>query len=107
VIVASSTGLLLIVLGVACDVPAHIYTFSWEPNPDWSQYYVGGEEIFQYMKRATEKYNLARDVVFNSKVIESIWDEERGKWEIKIEQPGGKVISDEADIFINASGILK
>ncbi|KAG0134306.1 hypothetical protein HOY82DRAFT_577451 [Tuber indicum] len=91
--------------GVACDVPAHIYTFSWEPNPDWSEFYVGGEEIFQYMKRTTAKYDLARDVVFNSKVVEAIWDQGRGKWELKIEQEG-RFIWDECDIFINASGIL-
>ncbi|KAG0636618.1 hypothetical protein HOY80DRAFT_891024 [Tuber brumale] len=91
--------------GVACDVPAHIYTFSWEPNPDWSEFYVGGEEIFQYMKRTTAKYDLARDVVFNSKVVEAIWDQGRGKWELKIEQEG-RFIRDECDIFINASGLL-
>ena len=31
--------------GVACDVPAHIYTFPFEPNPDWSAFYVSGGEI--------------------------------------------------------------
>lgn len=93
-------------LGVACDVPAHIYTFSWEPNPDWSEFYVGGEEVFQYMKRTTAKYDLARDIVFNSKVVEAIWNQGRGKWELKIEQEG-RFIWDECDIFINASGILK
>ncbi|PWW77715.1 FAD/NAD(P)-binding domain-containing protein [Tuber magnatum] len=91
--------------GVACDVPAHIYTFSWEPNPDWSEFYVGGEEIFQYIKRTAAKYDLARDVIFNSKVVEAIWNQGRGKWELKIEQEG-RFIWDECDIFINASGIL-
>jgi cation diffusion facilitator CzcD-associated flavoprotein CzcO len=42
----------------------------------------------------------------NSNVIESVWDEDLGKWKVKIEQ-NGKIKEDEADIFVNASGILK
>lgn len=91
--------------GVACDVPAHIYTYSWEPNPNWSSFYCGGEEIFQYIKNTAEKYDLTRDIVFNSKIIEAIWNESRGKWELKIDQQG-TIISDECEVFIDASGIL-
>ncbi|KAL0633164.1 hypothetical protein Q9L58_007950 [Maublancomyces gigas] len=91
--------------GIACDVPAHIYTFSWEPNPNWTEYYVGGDEIWHYIKDTSDKYDLARDVQFKSKVLEAIWNEPRGKWEIKIDQ-NGTIISDECDVFIDCSGAL-
>lgn len=39
-------------------------------------------------------------------MIEAIWNESRGKWELKIDQQG-TVISDECDVFIDGSGILK
>lgn len=92
--------------GIACDVPAHIYTFSWEPNPNWTEYYVGGEEVWRYIKDTSDKYDLARDVQFNSKVVEAIWNDPRGKWEVKIDQ-NGTIISDECDAFIDCSGALK
>ena len=44
--------------GVACDVPAHIYSFPFEPNPDWSAYYASGGEILEYFKRTVKKLSL-------------------------------------------------
>ncbi|KAL6407714.1 uncharacterized protein AUP68_08736 [Ilyonectria robusta] len=91
--------------GVACDVPAHIYTFSFEPNPDWSSFYASGPEIWQYIKRTTKKYNLDERVHLNSKVLSTIWDDTKGKWIIQVESNGG-IKHDEADILINGAGIL-
>lgn len=83
-----------------------IYTFSFEPNPDWTSFYAKGSEIQAYIKRTAQKYGLDKDVKFNSKVIESVWDEKAKKWKIKIEQDGA-IIEDEADVLINGSGVLK
>ncbi|KAH7021896.1 hypothetical protein EDB80DRAFT_744547 [Ilyonectria destructans] len=91
--------------GVACDVPAHIYTFSFEPNPDWSSLYASGQEIWEYIKRTTKKYNLDERVQFNSKVVSSIWDDQIGKWKVKVNQ-NGTIIKDEADVLVNGSGFL-
>ena len=92
--------------GVACDVPAHIYTFPFEPNPDWSTFYASGSEIWAYMKRTTDKYKLDRHVQLRSKLLESAWDEGSGKWLLKIDQDG-QIKEDECDVLINASGFLK
>ncbi|KAK4990721.1 hypothetical protein LTR66_006724 [Elasticomyces elasticus] len=91
--------------GVACDVPAHIYTFSFAPNPNWSSFYAEGPEIWQYIKDTTIKYGLDEKVVFESKVVETVWDDEAGVWNIKIERKG-EVINDQADVLINGAGIL-
>ncbi|KAM5344687.1 hypothetical protein ACJ41O_010549 [Fusarium nematophilum] len=91
--------------GVACDVPAHIYTFSFEPNPDWTSFYASGPEIWDYIKRTTNKYNLDERVQFNTKVVSSIWDDGAGKWKIQVER-NGTIVKDEADVLINGSGIL-
>ena len=53
--------------GVACDVPAHGYTFQFEINPNWSLFYAGGQEIFEYTKATTKNYNLDESVYFNSR----------------------------------------
>ncbi|CAF1013358.1 unnamed protein product [Adineta steineri] len=91
--------------GIRCDTPAHIYTFSWEPNPDWSSFYVSGREIHAYIKRTAAKYNLEKNIQLNSKVVSAEWNELDGKWHVRIEQKG-KVIEDVSDILINGCGVL-
>ncbi|KAK2930239.1 hypothetical protein FoTM2_010580 [Fusarium oxysporum f. sp. vasinfectum] len=91
--------------GVACDVPAHIYTFPFEPNPDWSSFYASGPEIWAYIKRTSDKYGLAENVRFQSKVTEAIWNEAAGKWNLKVFQDGEEK-EDECDILIDGSGFL-
>lgn len=85
---------------------ADSYTFLFEPNPDWSQFYSPAPEIEAYIKRTAEKYNLTKYVQFKSKVLETVWNQEAGKWKIKIEVDG-VVKEDEADILLNGSGFLK
>jgi len=92
--------------GAACDIPSHAYTFLFEPNPDWSMFYSPAPEIQAYIKRTAEKYNLTKNVNFNSKVLETVWDQEAGKWRLKVEKDG-KVVEDEADILVNGAGFLK
>ncbi len=46
--------------GVACDVPSHVYSFSFELNPNWSHSYSSGREIWDYCERCVDKYELAR-----------------------------------------------
>jgi cation diffusion facilitator CzcD-associated flavoprotein CzcO len=48
--------------GLSCDTPAHSYTYSFAPNPDWSAYYAPGPEIREYFERVTEQYRL-RDYI--------------------------------------------
>lgn len=91
--------------GLACDVPAHIYVFTWEPNPDWTSFYVSGPEILAYIKRTAMKYNLTKDVQLNSKVIGAEWNEVDGKWHVHIEQ-NGKIVQDVGDLLVSGCGCL-
>ena len=54
--------------GVACDVPSHLYSFSFEPNPRWSRRYSPGGEIWDYMKACAKKYDLYPFIRFGKKV---------------------------------------
>src|SRR5205085_4263814 len=42
--------------GAACDVPSHVYSFSFEQNPEWSRMFAGSKEIQAYLLRCVEKY---------------------------------------------------
>lgn len=66
------------------DVPAHIYSFPFEPNPNWSAYYASGAEIQEYFKRTVAKYNLDRDVKCGYRVEKAVFDPEQGKWNLEV-----------------------
>ncbi|KUM62460.1 hypothetical protein ACN42_g4650 [Penicillium freii] len=91
--------------GVGCDVPAHSYVLPFEPNPNWSKCYVGGGEIEKYIVDTVDKHGLKNPIVFDTKLVKSIWNEDRGKWALELTQ-NGTIIHDEADVLINGSGIL-
>ncbi|EAW07003.1 flavin-containing monooxygenase [Aspergillus clavatus NRRL 1] len=91
--------------GVGCDIPSHSYIFPFEPNPSWSKFYVNGPEIQQYILNTTKKYGLREMIIFNTKLVHASWSEKDGKWKLRLEQ-NGSIINDEADVVLDASGIL-
>lgn len=80
--------------------------FPFEPNPDWSKFYVGGAEIQQYILRTTAKYGLKERIVFNTRLLKAEWNEDSAKWKLQLEQ-AGRVFDDETDVLINGSGCLR
>ncbi|WDI30366.1 NAD(P)/FAD-dependent oxidoreductase [Hyphococcus flavus] len=54
--------------GVACDVPSHLYSFSFDPNPKWTRRFSSGPEILDYMKTCAEKFDLYRSIAFGKEV---------------------------------------
>ena len=73
---------------------------------DWSKFYCGGPEICEHIKDTAKKFDLRKNIQFNAKILDARWNEEKGKWEVKVEQDG-KIFSDEGEVLINASGVLK
>jgi cation diffusion facilitator CzcD-associated flavoprotein CzcO len=66
--------------GCACDVPSHMYSFSFEPNADWSRTFSGQAEIWGYLKALTEKYDLRRHIRFGTEVTSARWQEKENRW---------------------------
>src|SRR5688572_18537589 len=54
--------------GAACDVPSHLYSFSFAPNPDWSYAFSPQAEIEAYLKRCVVELDLARHIRFHHEV---------------------------------------
>ncbi|EXL38935.1 hypothetical protein FOCG_18434 [Fusarium oxysporum f. sp. radicis-lycopersici 26381] len=91
--------------GCACDVPAHIYTYSFEPNTEWSCYYANSAEIYDYFLRFAKKYDLEKYAQLRTTVISATWDENEGKWAVKLSQDG-KERMDYCDVLMNGSGVV-
>ncbi|KAF2093574.1 FAD/NAD(P)-binding domain-containing protein [Rhizodiscina lignyota] len=93
--------------GCACDVPAHNYTWSFEPKLDWSAVYAGSGEIFNYFDGFARKHHLHQYVKTRHQVIGAQWNSEKGGYDVKATNlRDGSVVEDHCDILINASGIL-
>jgi len=93
--------------GVACDIPAHSYMYSFEPNRDWTEFYASGPEIQRYLQGIADKYSVGRFVKLNHKVKRCDWDGAKGVWKVEIEKTEtGEVIHDEAEFIVSARGGL-
>ena len=70
--------------GAACDVQSHLYSYSFEGNPDWSRRYSGWREIQDYILRVTDKHRLHDNIRFNSEVEAAHFDEKRARWTLRL-----------------------
>jgi cation diffusion facilitator CzcD-associated flavoprotein CzcO len=69
--------------GAACDVPSYLYSFSFEPNPNWTMMYSPQNEILDYNQHCFDKYNLKAKTRFNAVVQKAVFNEENGFWTIE------------------------
>lgn len=66
--------------GCACDIPAHSYQYSFDPNPHWSAFYASQPEIRAYLERMAEKYGVMRFIKLSHEVESCRWDQDAKKW---------------------------
>jgi len=66
--------------GCACDIPSHLYSFSFEPSPDWTRMYPGQQEIQDYLKGCVARHELDPQIRLNTRFQEAVWDEAAGFW---------------------------
>ena len=86
--------------GVACDVPSHLYSYSFAPNPDWSQVFSPGPEILDYLESVARKHGADDAIRFGTEVTSLEYRD--GRW--RIETSIGE--REEADVVIAATGVL-
>ncbi|MCB9674543.1 MAG: NAD(P)/FAD-dependent oxidoreductase [Alphaproteobacteria bacterium] len=70
--------------GAACDVPSHLYSYSFELNPDWGRVYAEQGEILAYMERCADRYGLRDRIRFGATVEEARWDADASVWHVRI-----------------------
>jgi cation diffusion facilitator CzcD-associated flavoprotein CzcO len=88
--------------GCACDIPSHLYSFSFAPNPEWSRSYPAQPEIEAYLERVTDDHGLRPHIRFGFAVSELRWLDDENHW--RIEAGDGRVIG--ARTVICATGPL-
>ena len=68
--------------GAACDVKSNLYSYSFEPNPNWTREFSKQAEILAYIKSCVKKYDLEKHISFNWEVETAKYHEDDTKWEI-------------------------
>jgi cation diffusion facilitator CzcD-associated flavoprotein CzcO len=68
--------------GCACDIPSHLYSFSFEPNPRWSRLYAPQREILDYLRHCADRYRLRPHIRFGAEVVDASYDEAQASWRV-------------------------
>ncbi len=68
--------------GCACDIQSHLYSFSFEQNPDWTRMFAPQAEIKAYLRHCAEKYGLLPYIRFGSEMMEARYDETAAQWNV-------------------------
>ena len=74
--------------GCACDVPSHLYSFSFAPNPDWHHAFSRQPQIFDYLKSVATRYRLYDRIHFSTAMTGADWDDSAGLWVVSTSRGG-------------------
>ncbi|KAK0110359.1 hypothetical protein ONS96_001975 [Cadophora gregata f. sp. sojae] len=94
----------------ACDVPSHACTFNFALNPDWPLYASRSPDIWKYLDKVCEVFDLRKYMTFNTAVVGCYWNKEEGQWTVRLCQTKAgsapKEFEEKCDLLLHATGIL-
>jgi cation diffusion facilitator CzcD-associated flavoprotein CzcO len=72
--------------GVSCDIPSHLYSFSFRPNPGWSRVFAEGREIHDYLRTCVREEGLDDHLLLNCALSEARWSDSSARWYVSTTQ---------------------
>ncbi|KAE8143808.1 hypothetical protein BDV38DRAFT_276878 [Aspergillus pseudotamarii] len=93
--------------GVGCDVDSHLYSFSFNLNPDWSKRFAEQEEILQYLNDTVDKFGVRPHVQLRVEVVEAVWDTAKRVWRVTLHDlDTGLTFDKEAEMLVSCVGTM-
>lgn len=93
--------------GVGCDVDSHLYSFSFNHNPNWSRRFAEQPEILQYLHDTVDKFGVRQHVQLKTEVVSAKWLSEAGVWQVQLrDMDTGHEFVQEAEMFVSCVGTL-
>jgi cyclohexanone monooxygenase len=89
--------------GAACDVPSHLYSYSFEMKPDWTKTYAGQPEILQYFEGCADRYGIRPHLRAHTAIVAATWNEDLGRWHLR--SAAGEEF--EVTVLVSALGMLR
>jgi 4-hydroxyacetophenone monooxygenase len=92
--------------GCGVDTPNHFYSLSFEPNHDWTEHFSKRDELWAYMERVADKYDIRRNIRFETNLTEAVFNEIADRWDVAVRNADGRTETIQANAFISAVGQL-
>ncbi|RFU33207.1 hypothetical protein B7463_g3132, partial [Scytalidium lignicola] len=93
--------------GCGCDLKSILYSFSFNPNPNWSKELCQQPEILQYMEDTVDKFDLRKHFHGSVECIGAVWHNDKSKWEVNLkDHKTGKEYTRFASVFVSAVGAI-
>ena len=92
--------------GCRVDVASHFYSYSFERNNDFSQYYTRQPELQAYFRKTMDEHRIGDHVRWNTEVTRAAWDETTARWSVTLEAADGAVQTRDASVLISGVGVL-
>ena len=89
--------------GAACDVPSHLYSFSFAPYR-WSRFFAGSREIHAYLSDVADRFAVRDQIRFGLEVIEARWDQTRSMWDADVRRDDGSIETLSASMMVSGVG---
>jgi cation diffusion facilitator CzcD-associated flavoprotein CzcO len=87
--------------GAACDIPSHLYEFSFAPNPHWTRRYAPQAEIQTYLEDVARRHGVFDRIRTSTEVLSARWSADSGCWELETSAGPHR-----ADVLLTACGQL-
>lgn len=87
-------------------MPSALYSFSFEPNPNWSRVLPSSQELWAYLKRVSDKYDLTGRMTFGATVEKAVWIDERRRWRLQIRRSDDTTFFHECHFLFSGAGQL-
>ena len=92
--------------GCACDVPSHLYSYSFAPNPGWSRMFAPQPEIHGYLRDCARRFGVEPHLRLRRTVSAAVYDEAAGEWEVHVQGgPDAEVVR--CRVLVSAIGALQ
>lgn len=88
--------------GAGCDVPSPLYSFSFEPNSQWTRRYALQKEIHAYIRSVADKHGVSPLVRFGAEVVAAAWDDDAAQWSVTFADQTVETV----DVLVSAVGQL-
>ena len=92
--------------GCRVDVASHFYSYSFDMNPNWSEYFSRRDELHDYFERCVDRYGIRSHIRFRTEVTRATWDEASGDWLLDLRGADGGTTTMRADAVVSAVGQL-
>ena len=89
--------------GAACDVPSHLYSFSFAPYR-WSRFFAGSREIHAYLADVANRFAVRQHIRFGLEVVEARWDAGRSAWDADVRRDDGSIETLSASMIVSGVG---